>query len=403
ELIAAVRGRMIEVPVVRGVVPTDMIRGAEEARAGRVGQVSDREARALGQPVLMTGKEWGKWLQNDREERAARQPRVAPTDLSPQLQEAHAKALEASRLDTGGYATIAGRVKSSSARRNVFHITRRLNTKSWLEPVAPLHVKQAVFRKEMKAYEEALYRSGISREDRHQLVVREAKQKAAEWGMDYDVARSSLSSVQRRAFKQAARHEARVAKLAAGIEVDGIRFGRKPPARDLSGLTLEETKAHEAAVTRVNAVKFDVAGIVSDLERARAFDTAQPGQATDQARSRVAMTKVEVAWVVAGEQTRIYAAALSEAGLPAESVQRLADREAIYRAALLGRAEERSVREHIETNYALVAHNRHRDRLDNLGAAIAAGRGEGGDRFAQYDLTDIERQAHERALTASRL
>lgn len=410
EAIEAVRGEEIRVPkdphwIDPAIV--DAVRQAEDRRANDILS----KGRAQATTVVLPINDWAAMLVNDRNAREKIAPRPELSDLPEDLRAVHQKALAASRLTYNDYAFHAG---ISKFFRSGIDAVFGGHGKVHKQELSSMDLIKWGLRQEMKRYETVLWKAGVSDDARKILLAREVQQRAAEHGLDFSVAMKAISIGHYRAVKSALKQETRLEKLVSKIEIERAKSAGKIHSRETEKLTPEESKAHEKALAAVKSAGIDGVDLARALETGRAYDQAMPkGEHKDilawaeaalqNMRSKVALTAVEVRMLIHAEEMRIYKNSLLSSGIQSEAADRLINAEAVYRGKLLGVATDRALNDSLDTAYGAASHNAHRDRLDTIGATITAGRESASVRVANFDLSDPERQAHQAAVSGSRL
>lgn len=382
-------------------------------------QVRQRETQAIATMLgrdqrdhvrIADGATWASLIVSERAAREYKAERPRRMDLDEATRKAHEAAVVSSKLSQSAIRWIAVGMK---AKESFFEGLARGDGRYHRTALSHQQLAAKIVARELHRYDVALAKAGISREQRREMVVREATIRAAQYGIGLDAAQKGFDGRLRRYQASVARSQRRLAKQAEQID----RQISRAPARDLSNLSPIELEAHrEASFAALRVPKLQT---LKQVEEHRAYRSAEPGEAAMEARGRTKLTRVEAAQVLIASGMQAYEAALRRSGLEDSVVSAMVDRERAHRenavdlkpAPAVERAAAPRVEIHagqhegpsgvgVEAEAQMSI--RYGARIDALAAEIARRNPVVVD-LTSLNLSDRERQIHDQALAASRI
>ncbi|WP_306223804.1 hypothetical protein [Bosea beijingensis] len=381
-------------------------------------QVRQRESQAIAsmlgrdqrdQVRIADGKTWASLIVSERAAREFKAERPRRMDLDESTRKAHEAAVASSKLSQSAIRWIAVGMK---AKESFFEGLARGDGRYHRTALSHQQLAAKIVARELLRYDVALAKAGISREQRREMVVREARIRAAEYGIGLDVAQKGFDGRLRGYQASVARSERRLAKQVEQID----RQLSRAPARDLSGLSPVEFEAHrEASFAALRAPKLLT---LKGVEEHRAYRSADAGEAAMEARGRTKLTRVEAAQILVATGMQNYEASLRRSGLDDKSVSAMVQRERQHREDAVGLKPDRSADRAMAVQSLSVSQQhganagvtetevqistRNHARVDALAQRIAQRNPNAAD-LASLNLSDRERGIHDQALATSRI
>jgi hypothetical protein len=351
--------------------------------------------------MIADGKHWASLIVSGRAAREKKAARPNRLDLDEKARRAHEAAVTLSRISYSGVRWMTWTMKM---RESLLETPMGGESRAHRTGLSYHKIASAVVGRELQRYDIALAKAGISREQRAEMVVREARIRAAEYGIGLDVARKKFDGRLRGYQSAVQANENRLAGFARNVERQQNR--RSAPARDLSSLSPEQLKAHGAAVAAAGAL--NKLQTLKAIEESRAFTAREPGGAAMTARGRTKLTRSEATLVIVATEIQTYEASLRRSGLDDRTITEMVARERQHREAVSGLAPSRSrdfgaaaiQSREADLKFALESNLRNHLRVDALATEISRRDPEAAD-LSGLNLTEAEMQIRQEALQNS--